>query len=73
MAQRVFTRDPDGHLIELSWDRPREDWPPNWRDPESLSGSATLDIESLLREAWSLLGALTGGWGPGSLSVSSGA
>lgn len=51
MAQRVFTRDPDGHLIELSWDRPREDWPPNWRDPESLSGSATLDIESLLREA----------------------
>jgi catechol-2,3-dioxygenase len=41
-------RDPDGILIELSWDRPAEQWP---RTPTGglAAGDEKLDVQELLQ------------------------
>jgi enamine deaminase RidA (YjgF/YER057c/UK114 family)/catechol 2,3-dioxygenase-like lactoylglutathione lyase family enzyme len=43
----VFTRDPDGNQIELSCDRPRESWPPNWASVEGIGRWRPLDPSEL--------------------------
>lgn len=47
VSEAIYVRDPDGHGIELYYDRPREQWP---RATYGSPGAATepLDLESLV-------------------------
>ena len=50
VSEALYLRDPDENGVELSWDRPREDW------PRAADGSLTmytrhLDLKSLLAAA----------------------
>jgi catechol 2,3-dioxygenase len=49
VSEAIYLRDPDGNGVELSWDRPREEWP---RTPEGqiAMGTWMLDLGSLLAE-----------------------
>jgi catechol 2,3-dioxygenase len=49
-SEAVYLRDPDGNGVELSWDRPREEWP---RMPDGSLAliNEPLDLASLLAEA----------------------
>ena len=49
VSEAVYLRDPDGNGVELTWDRPREEWP---REPDGKLGliTAPLDFEGLLAE-----------------------
>ena len=47
----VYLNDPDENGLELTWDRPRDEWP---RTPEGdieLTMSGPFDLDALLREA----------------------
>jgi catechol 2,3-dioxygenase len=48
VSESVYVRDPDGIVIELSWDRPAEEWP---RTPTGrlAAGDKPLDVPELLR------------------------
>ena len=48
VSKAVYVRDPDGILIELSWDRPAEQWP---RTPTGglAAGDKQLDVQELLQ------------------------
>jgi catechol 2,3-dioxygenase len=48
VSEAVYVRDPDGILIELSWDRPAEQWP---RTPTGglAAGDKPLDVQELLQ------------------------
>jgi catechol 2,3-dioxygenase len=46
--EAVFINDPDGNGIELSWDRPREEWPEDWATPSGLGTPRPLNLEELL-------------------------
>ena len=50
VSEALYLSDPDGHGIEVYWDRPREQWP---RTPEGEIAMRTdpLDLAGLLREA----------------------
>ncbi len=50
IAEALFTRDPDGHRVELYWERPRTAWP---REPDGGLKPVTvpLDLEELLAAA----------------------
>lgn len=48
VLEAVFVNDPDGNGIELSWDRPRESWPPDWASPTGLGTPRPLDLDELL-------------------------
>lgn len=50
MTEAVFTRDPDGHRIELYWERPRAAWPRE-ADGSLRMVAAPLDLETLLAAA----------------------
>ena len=48
--QAVYLDDPDGNGVEMSWDRPREEWP---RAPDGslLLVNEPLELESILAAA----------------------
>jgi catechol 2,3-dioxygenase len=48
VSEALYLRDPDGHGIELYYDRPREAWP---RGPDGglRMGTRPLDLEALRR------------------------
>jgi catechol 2,3-dioxygenase len=48
VLEAVFINDPDGNGIELSWDRPREEWPEDWATPSGLGTPRPLNLEELL-------------------------
>jgi catechol 2,3-dioxygenase len=48
VVEAVFINDPDGNGIELSWDRPREEWPEDWATPAGLGTPRPLNLEELL-------------------------
>ena len=50
VSEALYLRDPDGNGVELTWDRPREQWP---RTPDGGLAMYTrrLDLEGLLGEA----------------------
>lgn len=51
VSHSVYLSDPDGNGVELTCDRPREEWPLNDRgEPDMFSGKP-LDLEALLAEA----------------------
>jgi len=47
----VYLNDPDGIGLELTWDRPREDWPRTPNGDIELTMSGPFDLDALLREA----------------------
>lgn len=51
VLEAVFINDPDGNVIELSWDRPRENWPKDWATPAGLGTPRPLNLEDLLATA----------------------
>jgi catechol 2,3-dioxygenase len=51
VLEAVFINDPDGNGIELSWDRPREEWPEDWATPAGLGTPRPLNLEELLATA----------------------
>lgn len=48
VSEALYLRDPDGNGIELSWDRPRDEWP-RTADGGINMGTEPLDLEDLLR------------------------
>jgi len=48
VSQSVYLGDPDGHGVEIYWDRPREDW--EYPDGELKIGTTTLNTEAILKE-----------------------
>lgn len=51
VLEAVFINDPDGNGIELSWDRPRDEWPEDWASPAGLGTPRPLNLEALLATA----------------------
>jgi len=49
VSQAIYLRDPDGNGIELSWDRPKAEWPLT-DDGRLLMDTHPLDTKELLRE-----------------------
>lgn len=49
VSEAIYLRDPDGHGLELYWDRPREQWPRN-ADGSLAMFTKGLNLESLLTE-----------------------
>jgi catechol 2,3-dioxygenase len=49
-GEGLYVRDPDGHRLELYWDRPRSEWP---RQPDGTlaAASAPLDLDALIAAA----------------------
>nr|ADC35810.1 glyoxalase/bleomycin resistance protein/dioxygenase [uncultured bacterium 66] len=49
-GEALYVRDPDGHRLELYWDRPRSEWP---RQPDGTlaATSAPLDLDALIAAA----------------------
>lgn len=45
-SEAVYLRDPDGNGVELTWDRPREEWP-RGADGKLLLVNKPLDLEAL--------------------------
>ena len=48
VSEAFYTNDPDGHGIEVYWDRPRETWP--WQDGQVQMGVDPIDVPGLLAE-----------------------
>ena len=48
VSEALYLDDPDGHGIELYWDRPRSTWP--MRDGKISMTTDPLDLDDLLRE-----------------------
>lgn len=48
VSEALYLRDPDGNGVELSWDRPKEDWPRN-DDGGVAMFTRPLDLESLAK------------------------
>jgi catechol 2,3-dioxygenase len=49
VSEALYLRDPDSNGVELSWDRPRDEWPRN-SDGSLGMFTAPLDVQSLLAE-----------------------
>ena len=49
VSEAIYLRDPDGNGIELSWDRPKVEWPLS-EDGRLLMGTGPLNTKELLRE-----------------------
>jgi catechol 2,3-dioxygenase len=47
----VYLTDPDGIGLELTWDRPREEWPRTPAGEIELTMAGPFDLDALLREA----------------------
>ena len=50
VSEALYLRDPDGNGLELSWDRPKDQWPRS-ADGSVQMTSAPLDVDALLEEA----------------------
>jgi catechol 2,3-dioxygenase len=50
VSEALYLRDPDGNLIELYWDRPRDEWP-RASDGSVLMVIEPLDLETLRQAA----------------------
>jgi catechol 2,3-dioxygenase len=50
VSEALYLRDPDGNGLELSWDRPKDQWPRS-ADGSILMTSDPLDVDALLEEA----------------------
>jgi catechol 2,3-dioxygenase len=51
VSEALYVRDPDQNGIELYWDRPREQWPHDPSDPDSIRMfTEPLDVRGLLAE-----------------------
>ena len=51
VSQALYLSDPDGNGIELTWDRPVEDWPRTAEGIPDVIMAAPLDLKALLEEA----------------------
>ena len=49
VSEALYLRDPDENGVELTWDRPREEWP-RTDEGELTMFTRRLDLEGLLRE-----------------------
>jgi catechol 2,3-dioxygenase len=49
VSEALYLRDPDGNGVELSWDRPRNDWPRS-KDGALAMHTRPLDLAGLLTE-----------------------
>jgi catechol 2,3-dioxygenase len=49
VSESVYLRDPDGNGVELTWDRPKEQWP-RTEDGRLTMFTRRLDLHGLLRE-----------------------
>jgi catechol 2,3-dioxygenase len=47
----IYVEDPDGIGLELTWDRPAEEWPRSPEGEVELRMADPFDLEALLREA----------------------
>jgi catechol 2,3-dioxygenase len=50
VSEALYLRDPDGNGLELSWDRPKDQWPRS-ADGSIQMTSDPLDVDALLEEA----------------------
>jgi catechol 2,3-dioxygenase len=50
VSEAIYLQDPDGHRVELYWERPRADWPRVAEGSLTLA-SSPLDIEALVAAA----------------------
>lgn len=50
VSEALYLRDPDGNGVELSWDRPKSDWPRD-EDGAVMMHTKPLDVQELLRES----------------------
>ncbi len=49
VSEALYIRDPDGHGIEVYWDRPREGW--EWSNGRVKMGGGPVDVRSMLAQA----------------------
>ena len=50
VSEALYLRDPDGNRVELTWDRPQEEWP-RTKDGELAMVTGPLDLRGLLAAA----------------------
>jgi catechol 2,3-dioxygenase len=50
VSEAIYLRDPDGNGVELTWDRPREQWP-HTEEGQLAMYTRRLDLKGLLNEA----------------------
>jgi catechol 2,3-dioxygenase len=50
VSEAIYLRDPDGNGVELTWDRPKEQWP-RTEDGHLAMFTRRLDLKNLLNEA----------------------
>ena len=50
VSEAIYLRDPDGNGVELTWDRPKEQWP-RAEDGRLAMDTRRLDLKALLNEA----------------------
>jgi catechol 2,3-dioxygenase len=50
VSEAIYLRDPDGNGVELTWDRPQEQWP-RTEDGQLAMFTRQLDLRGLLQEA----------------------
>jgi catechol 2,3-dioxygenase len=55
VSESIYLRDPDGNGVELTWDRPKEQWP-RTEDGRLTMFTRRLDLHGLLKEAPAALG-----------------
>jgi catechol 2,3-dioxygenase len=63
VGEAVYLHDPDGHRLELYWDRPRADWP-RTEDGSPRMMAEPLDIEALVRAAGEAASGPAAGYAP---------
>jgi catechol 2,3-dioxygenase len=68
VSEAVYLQDPDGHRLELYWDRPRADWP-RADDGTLRMTTDVLDIEKLVLAAGGASPAAAAGYAPMSEST----
>ncbi len=47
----VFIQDPDGNMVELCWERPRSEWPEDWKSASVMGSPRPFDVATLRAEA----------------------
>lgn len=51
VSESIYLADPDGNGVELTWDRPRDEWPRNPDGTLALAMADPLELDSLLEDA----------------------
>jgi catechol 2,3-dioxygenase len=47
----VFIQDPDDNMVELCWERPRNEWPEDWASANVMDSPKPFDVATLQAEA----------------------